>query len=49
MSLSQDLEAIVRLPRLIEEKARAGRPKDRVALPVLIATLEEQRNRAKDV
>jgi hypothetical protein len=26
-------------------KAKAGRPKDRIVLPVLIATLEEQRRR----
>jgi predicted nucleotidyltransferase len=33
------------LERLIAVKAKAGRPKDRIALPVLIATLEEQRKR----
>jgi hypothetical protein len=36
---------VLGLPRLIAEKARAGRPKDRAVLPVLIATLDEQRRR----
>lgn len=36
---------VLDLPTLIEVKARAGRPKDRLVLPVLIATLEEQRGR----
>ncbi len=31
---------ILGLPRLIQAKAAAGRPKDRMALPILIATLE---------
>jgi hypothetical protein len=34
---------VLGLPRLIAEKTRAGRPKDKAVLPVLIATLEEQR------
>jgi hypothetical protein len=33
---------VLNLPMLIEVKAAAGRPKDRLALPVLIATLEER-------
>ena len=33
---------VITLPRLIAAKSRAGRPKDRVALPLLIATLDEQ-------
>ncbi len=33
---------VLTLPRLIAAKSRAGRPKDRLALPVLIATLDEQ-------
>jgi predicted nucleotidyltransferase len=37
---------VLGLPRLIAVKARAGRPKDRAVLPVLVATLDEQR-RAK--
>ena len=31
---------VLGLARLIEAKAAAGRPKDRLALPILIATLE---------
>ncbi len=31
---------VIGLARLIEAKAAAGRPKDRMALPILIATLE---------
>ncbi len=34
---------VLDLPTLIEVKAKTGRAKDRVALPVLIATLEERR------
>ncbi len=34
---------VLGLERLIAVKAKAGRPKDRIVLPVLIATLEEQR------
>ena len=33
---------VITLPRLIAVKARAGRPKDRLTLPILIATLDEQ-------
>ena len=33
---------VVNLPTLIELKTIAGRPKDRLALPVLVATLEEK-------
>jgi hypothetical protein len=33
---------VLGLPRLIREKSRANRPKDRAVLPVLIATLDEQ-------
>lgn len=33
---------VLSLPRLIAVKARAGRPKDRAVLPVLVATLDEQ-------
>jgi hypothetical protein len=33
---------VLGLPRLIAVKARAGRPKDRAVLPVLVATLDEQ-------
>jgi len=33
---------VITLPRLIAVKARAGRPKDRLTLPLLIATLDEQ-------
>jgi hypothetical protein len=36
---------VLGLPRVIAEKGRANRPKDRIALPVLIATLEEIRRR----
>ena len=38
---------VINLERLIQVKAAAGRPKDRLALPVLIATLEEQRKLKK--
>jgi hypothetical protein len=34
---------VLGLSRLIAVKARAGRPKDRAVLPVLVATLDEQR------
>lgn len=34
---------VLGLPRLIAVKAKAGRPKDRAVLPVLLATLDEQR------
>ena len=36
---------IVDLPTLIELKTKAGRPKDRLAVPILVATLEEQTRR----
>jgi len=36
------VNAHVNLPTLIAVKARAGRPKDRMALPILIATLQER-------
>lgn len=38
---------VITLERLIQVKAAAGRPKDRIVVPVLIATLEEQRKREK--
>jgi hypothetical protein len=38
---------VLDLPTLIELKTKAGRPKDRVVLPILIATLQERDN-AKD-
>jgi hypothetical protein len=34
---------VIDLPTLIEVKTKAGRPKDRVMLPILVATLEERR------
>lgn len=34
---------VLGLSRLIAVKAKAGRPKDRAVLPVLVATLDEQR------
>lgn len=36
---------VLGLPRLIAVKGRAGRPKDRAVLPVLMATLDEQNAR----
>jgi len=33
---------ILDLPTLIQIKTRAGRPKDKLVLPILIATLEER-------
>ena len=33
---------VLDLPTLIAVKAKAGRPKDRMALPILIATLQER-------
>ncbi len=36
---------VLDLPTLIRVKTEAGRPKDKVAVPVLIATLEEQKRR----
>ena len=37
---------VLDLPTLIAVKAAAGRPKDRVTVPILIATLEERKKRA---
>lgn len=37
--------AVLDLPALIEVKTRAGRPKDKIALPLLLATLDERRRR----
>jgi hypothetical protein len=37
---------VLDLPTLIAAKTKAGRPKDRIALPILIATLQE-RNKGK--
>jgi hypothetical protein len=36
---------VLDLPTLIAEKTRAARPKDRLALPLLLATLAERRGR----
>ena len=36
---------VICLERLIQVKAAAGRPKDRMALPILVATLDEIRKR----
>ena len=36
---------VLDLPTLIEVKTRAGRPKDKLALPLLLATLEERLRR----
>jgi hypothetical protein len=33
---------VVDLPTLIELKTKAGRPKDRLTVPILVATLEER-------
>jgi hypothetical protein len=33
---------VLDLPTLIAVKAKAGRPKDRMVLPILVATLEER-------
>lgn len=38
---------VLGLPRLIEVKARANRAKDRAVLPLLIATLDEQKSRQR--
>jgi hypothetical protein len=38
---------VLDLPTLIEVKSRTGRAKDRAVLPILIATLEEQRKRSE--
>ena len=37
---------VLDLPTLIAAKTKAGRPKDRIVLPILIATLQE-RDRGK--
>ena len=37
---------VLDLPTLIEVKTKAARPKDKIALPLLLATLEE-RDKAK--
>lgn len=39
--------SVLGLPRLIEVKARANRAKDRAVLPLLIATLDEQKSRQR--
>jgi hypothetical protein len=36
---------VLDLPTLIEVKTRAARPKDKIALPLLLATLDERRRR----
>lgn len=38
---------VLDLPTLIEMKTKAGRPKDRVVLPILIATIEERQKAAR--
>jgi hypothetical protein len=38
---------VLDLPTLIQVKTKAGRPKDRVMLPVLIATLQEREKLGK--
>ncbi|WP_437659244.1 hypothetical protein [Sorangium sp. So ce1182] len=38
---------VLDLPTLISVKAKAGRPKDRMVVPVLISTLEERRHASK--
>ena len=38
---------VLDLPTLIRVKTKAGRPKDRVMLPVLIATLQEREKLGK--
>jgi hypothetical protein len=37
---------VLDLPTLVEMKTKAGRPKDRVVLPILIATIEERQKAA---
>lgn len=39
---------VLDLPTLIEVKTRAGRPKDKIALPLLLATLDERLRRGDD-
>jgi len=46
MSDGERVLRVLDLPTLIAVKTKAGRPKDRVVLPILIATLQE-RNKAK--
>jgi hypothetical protein len=46
MSDGQRVLRVLDLPTLIAVKTKAGRPKDRVMLPILIATLQE-RDKAK--
>jgi hypothetical protein len=36
---------VLDLPTLIEVKTRAARPKDKLALPLLLATLDERSRR----
>jgi hypothetical protein len=38
---------VLDLPTLIEVKTRAGRPKDKLALPLLLATLDERQRRGE--
>ncbi len=38
---------VLDLPTLIEVKTRAARPKDKLALPLLLATLDERRRRGE--
>jgi hypothetical protein len=38
---------VLDLPTLIEVKTKAGRPKDRIVLPILIATLQEREAKTK--
>lgn len=46
LALGQGLGArVVRLDKLIELKRAAGRPKDQLALPILLATLQERSRR----
>ena len=46
MSDGEHMLRVLDLPTLIAVKTKAGRPKDRVVLPILIATLQE-RDKAK--
>jgi hypothetical protein len=46
MSDGERVLRVLDLPTLIAVKTKAGRPKDRLVLPILIATLQE-RNKAK--
>jgi len=38
---------VLDLPTLIAVKTKAGRPKDRLVLPILIATMQERERAAK--